>query len=284
MPSQLKLIKLKNTTSDSLKMTCIIGGKCEDGVVLIADRKIVDKETERVSYAEKISSNYNPIVFASSGSTIQYRNFKRDALHALQPLTNSQHNYKDTKFSPRVSGAVNTYSINFNSKKILEPDNSVILFSYIDKLQTTIRELRKNNNRDFDVLFCTQTQDRGAVIHYLHHDGTPEDIYDFKIIGDGEKLASVFVSPLYNSNISMNDFALIGYFTIKYIDKFELHNGVGLGGQKPQVWFIPNHGNLYRDIDCPQLIESFEFKTNMMISNFLKSGLSKLLDRKCDVS
>ena len=56
-----------------------------------------------------------------------------------------------------------------------------------------------------------------------------------KIIGDGEKLASMFVSPLYHPNITMNDFALIGYFTIKYIDKFELHNCIGLGGQKPQV-------------------------------------------------
>jgi hypothetical protein len=278
MPSKPKLIKLKNTANDSLRMTCIIGGKCKDGVVLIADRKIVDKETERVSYAEKISSNYYPIVFASSGSTIQYGNFKRDALHALQPLTNSQHNYQDTKFSPRLSGAVNTYSINFNSQGILEPDNSIKLFSYIDKLQTTVKELRKNNNRDFDVLFCTQTQDKGAVIHYLHHDGTPEDIYEFKIIGDGEKLASMFVSPLYNPKTRMNDFALIGYFTVKYIDKFELHNGIGLGGQKPQVWFIPNHGHLYRDKDCPQLIESFEFKTNKMISNFLESGLNKLLD------
>jgi hypothetical protein len=279
MPSKPKLIKLKNTANDSLGMTCIIGGKCKDGVVLIADRKIIDKETERVSYAEKISSNYNPIVFASSGSTIQYGNFKRNALHALQPLTNSPHNYQDTKISPRVSGAVNTYSLNFNSQGILEPDNSVKLFSYINKLQTTVKELRRNNNRDFDVLFCTQTQDRGAVIHYLHHDGTPEDIYDFKIIGDGEKIALMFVSPLYHPNISMNDFAIIGYFTIKYIDKFELHNGIGLGGQKPQVWFIPNHGNLYRDKDCPQLIESFELKTNKMINNFLEYGLNKLLDK-----
>ena len=282
MPSKPKLIKLKNTANDSLGMTCIIGGKCKDGVVLIADRKIVDKETERVSYAEKISSNYNPIVFASSGSTIQYGNFKNDALLALQPSIKSQSNSENDinkTYSPRASGAVDTYVIDFNPKVVLSNDNSVKLFSYIRLLQTRVRELRQENKLDFDVLFCTQTTDRGAVIHYIDKNGTVEDINQFKIIGGGEILASMFVAPLWHENISMNDFALIGYFTIKYIDKFGLHNGVGLGGQKPQVWFIPNHGNLYRDKDCPQLIESFELKTNKIINNFLEYGLNKLLDK-----
>ena len=202
MPSKPKLIKLKHTANEPFRMTCIIGGKCKDGVVLVADRKIVDKETEHISWAEKISSEYYPIVFASSGSTIQYGNFKREALLALQPLAKPISNLKpkgeNINHFPRTSGAVNTYNINFNSQGILEPDNSVKLFPYLKTLQTTVKELRKNNNLGFDVLFCNQTQDRGAVIHYLHHDGTPEDIYEFKIIGDGEKLALMFVAPIWN--------------------------------------------------------------------------------------
>jgi 20S proteasome alpha/beta subunit len=35
-------------------MTCIIGGKCKDGIVLIADRKITDEETNQVEYKEKL--------------------------------------------------------------------------------------------------------------------------------------------------------------------------------------------------------------------------------------
>ena len=94
-----------------------------------------------------------------------------------------------------------------------------------------------------------------------------------------KNLFLMFVSPLWNTSIIMNEFALIGYFTIKYIDKFELHNGIGLYGDRPQVWFIPNEGPLLRDRDCPQLIDSFEYNTNKMLQNFKKDGINLFL--KC---
>ncbi len=34
--------------------------------------------------------------------------------------------------------------------------------------------------------------------------------------------------------------AELGYFIIKFIEKFELDNSVGLATRKPQIWFIPD--------------------------------------------
>ena len=36
-------------------MTCIIGGKCKDGVVIIADKKIIDPETSLTGSSQNLS-------------------------------------------------------------------------------------------------------------------------------------------------------------------------------------------------------------------------------------
>ena len=48
-------------------MTYILGAKCEDGVVLIADRKITYPDG-RVEYQDKLSRHYYPIVLGGAGS------------------------------------------------------------------------------------------------------------------------------------------------------------------------------------------------------------------------
>jgi hypothetical protein len=52
-------------------MTCIIGAKCIDSVVLIGDKKITDEKTNQVEYKEKLfifkkDRFYYPIVVGSS--------------------------------------------------------------------------------------------------------------------------------------------------------------------------------------------------------------------------
>ncbi|MGC2383001.1 MAG: hypothetical protein WA631_07840 [Nitrososphaeraceae archaeon] len=45
----------------------VLGAKCEDGVVLIADRKITHPDG-RVEYQDKLSRHYYPIVLGGAGS------------------------------------------------------------------------------------------------------------------------------------------------------------------------------------------------------------------------
>jgi hypothetical protein len=44
----------------------------------------------------------------------------------------------------------------------------------------------------------------------------------------------------------MNDVGEIAYFIIKCADRFKTDINVGLEGQKPLVWLIPNDGTIER--------------------------------------
>lgn len=70
-------------------MTCIIGGKCIDGVALVGDKKITDEETRQVEYKEKLfifkkEGLFYPIVVGSSGTIDLYDKFKREAIEELK--------------------------------------------------------------------------------------------------------------------------------------------------------------------------------------------------------
>jgi hypothetical protein len=79
----------------------------------------------------------------------------------------------------------------------------------------------------------------------------------------------------------MEGFARLAYFIIKYLDKFQIDAGIGLDNvepyDKPQMWFIPDIGELYQGHERPQLVDQFESDTNKMLDNWKDYGISKLL-------
>ena len=81
----------------------------------------------------------------------------------------------------------------------------------------------------------------------------------------------------------MEKFTELGFFVLKYIDRFGIDNKVGLLGELPLVWFIPHTGNIIR-IDDKTLLDRWNNRTDEMLKNYEKYGIEKLLDRKCDDS
>ena len=73
MSPSSRLIKAKKVI-EKPKMTCIIGRVCDDGIVLIADRKVTH-ENDNVTSEEKIFYEYHPFVIASSGYITPFKNF-----------------------------------------------------------------------------------------------------------------------------------------------------------------------------------------------------------------
>ncbi len=67
-------------------MTCIIGGKYVEGVVLVGDRKIF-YAGQPPSYREKIRKDYTPIVTSGAGKAGLYDTFQTKALEQLQDQT-----------------------------------------------------------------------------------------------------------------------------------------------------------------------------------------------------
>jgi hypothetical protein len=58
-------------------MTCIIGGKCSDGVVLISDSKIT-YDDHPPDYITKLHMEYHPIITCGAGSTDLYDIFREN--------------------------------------------------------------------------------------------------------------------------------------------------------------------------------------------------------------
>jgi hypothetical protein len=101
-------------------MTCIIGGICSDGIALIADKKVVDRDTEMVEFKEKLfifqqESFYYPIVVGSSGTIALYEKFKRAAIEEIKKINPVQppfdyRNFDSGNFD--VSGRLYFYNEN----------------------------------------------------------------------------------------------------------------------------------------------------------------------------
>lgn len=80
-------------------MTYILGSKCKDGVVLIADRKITYPDG-RVEYQDKLSRYYYPIVLGGAGSTPMLNNFADNVLRQTQKITGTSSVSSAVFFNP----------------------------------------------------------------------------------------------------------------------------------------------------------------------------------------
>ena len=275
-----KLKKLNHIDNEPYRMTCIIGGKCNGGVVLVADRKIRDKEMGTVTFEEKLISKYFPIVFGASGSNILFKKFLPQSLYLLQPKTDNNNIFKQKTFPVSVSGEVHIYPPD-SKPVIVNKDNSVNFFPYIKQLENIVKSFNTEYPRlEIEILIGLKTINNNSLLVFIDKNGTSEDIHTYRIIGSGTSKASSWIHPLYRKDISMEEFAKLGYFVIKYLDKFNLDDGVGLNGLKPQIWFIPNINDSFQLEDVPSLRDKFELETNKMLDNFEKYGIEKLLDRK----
>jgi 20S proteasome alpha/beta subunit len=255
-------------------MTCIISGKCSDGVVLSADRKIVDEDTRDVTYRQKLYQYYNPIVVGSSGHIGPFDNFRREALKAAQNIT--PETSIDLKSQYEISGIVHAYQTTTHAR----PQKSVInLYPYIEKLSEIIRKYKtKYSTYDFDVIFAAQTQEKGAFLEYIDISGLPSDIYDsYKILGTGNIVANAFLKSIWSKNISMDDFGELCYFIIKYFDKFEIDYTIGLGGIKPQIWFVPDDLSKQVAEADESTLGNYEKHSNRIFENLKQYGIKQLL-------
>jgi hypothetical protein len=60
-------------------------------------------------------------------------------------------------------------------------------------------------------------------------------------IGIGSVFAEPFLKNIWNSNLKMSSIAALGWFIIQYIEDYQLHSSIGIGGNYPQIWFIPDN-------------------------------------------
>jgi 20S proteasome alpha/beta subunit len=190
-------------------MTFILGSRCSDGVILIADRKVTlsDGELGFDFDRDKLFGILSHIVLGSSGSTDSFELFRLNAM-----------SYVRTNVVP------------------------------IDDIVLKLSELTHNINKkyewrydtDFDVLIAMQYKDRMSSLTYVSSNGLPHPVNKYHTSGSGSKYAKIFLQKIWNENMTMKQVAEVGYFIIKYIEEFELDLSVGVGYKRPQIWFLPD--------------------------------------------
>ena len=74
--------------------------------------------------------------------------------------------------------------------------------------------------------------------------------------------------------MTMKQVAELGYFAIKYIERYSLDLSVGVNNDKPQIWFIPDDHVSYRP-DTMALNE-LERKTEINLKRLEENRLHKL--------
>ena len=222
-------------------MTYVLGARCSDGVVLVADKKVTSDSGATVKFESKIFWDTG-IFIGYSGSDITNLNFRYDASQIIGRL-------KQTEKQVEVQGLVRE------------------LEDVLRKINTRYGERVLQTN---DVLIAAKLRDpQLATLRYIAPEGAGSEILEYKAIGTGAPYGAVFLKRLWrNRNLTMNRVAEVGYFIIKYIETLGLDSTVGVGSERPQIVFLPNTGDAHEANE--ETLTRFENATKIGLEAHIK--------------
>jgi hypothetical protein len=149
-------------------------------------------------------------------------------------------------------------------------------YSYLDDLKEIVKYKKEAKAYPFDALVAIQTKDRGARFHYINAYGAMGEHEDYLIGGsDTSRIISlVFLKPILNRDIVMSRFLRDAFFIIIFIDRFHLDNTVRLGGNMPQIWLIPDSGQVQ---EVPPIsLRGVNQTVDKLLDNWEESGINRL--------
>lgn len=188
-------------------VTYILGSKCHDGVVLIADRKVTMGAD--YTFADKIHNPFTGVVWGTAG----YQAFYND-------LNN------------RVT------------VRLGHTPTSIEQFLIIvgEAYEKTVDIYGERVRSQLAILIAQRTR-AWAELYYSAYYGAPALIPQFQAIGGGSPFGSILVKEFFriHRDPSMYEVAQLGYLVIKVIEEFELDSTVGVGEGHPQIWFLPHN-------------------------------------------
>jgi 20S proteasome alpha/beta subunit len=190
-------------------LTVIIGAKCSDGVVMVADKKLTDI-FGRIppEFTNKISGDLRHVLMGYTGLREIFDIFRK-AIVGDWLLT------------------LNTEPYTFDN--------------YITRCCPMIRALNgiaRGPNYHIQLLIGKH-QLRNTQLYYIDDKGKENKISDYIAIGSGKGEADIICKDLEHNNITMKEFAKHAYFAIMDMNKY--HPGLGVGvepGGVPRVTYL----------------------------------------------
>ncbi len=233
--------------AERMKMTCIIGARCKDGVLLAGDTRIL--RGHKISHQYKILQPHEiPVVYASSGAT----------------------GLMDT-FLKRVE--VLLAAISKGELKLESMD------MFKEKLEDTILEIHnrymhRNPSLVLDVFVGYKSLEDKAGLYHVYPFGFSEDVKEFDIIGSGRPYVLPLIQSLYQPDITLNEMSSVCCYILGLINELQIDASVG--GLPQIVWIKDNkekgeNGFLqWDDESVKKVIEGFKNEDNKYkLSNVL---------------
>ncbi len=229
-------------------MTFILGSRCKDGVVLVADRRITSSDGSYSGLGDKLFHNVDLTVWGASGNLDYFESFKERVKVAMQDR-----------------GRVPAHHFIL----LVEDVHAALLKNYGTAVV-----------RDFAVLIASRIGAK-SQLNFVGVWGGHRPVNTYETIGSGTPYGAAFLKTLWKSSMGMKDVAELGYFVIKLIENKELDASVGVERGHPQVWFLPDnpqtpdstYGNevtirAANEIELDGMAESVKRKLDLFDSGF----------------
>ncbi len=206
------------------KMTLVIGSRCKDGVVLIADRKITttnEFNSIGFDYKNKLFGILDGVIFGSSGSTDSFELFREYVLEQVRKsiremIANDERNQHEITY-----------------------DNIILALCDIVLDMNKKRDFMKDYY--FELLVAIRHPDKPSTLTWIMGAGVKRLIERYHTLGIGGIFAKEFLDKLWYPEITMKKLASLAYFIIKHIEDNKLHSAVGIEKYPPHIWFIPDN-------------------------------------------
>jgi 20S proteasome alpha/beta subunit len=236
-------------------MTCIVGVVCQDGIVIVGDKKV--KAGEMTYYENKIIpvEKYENLVVAAAGFLDVREKFVQDMrnLHLLEKKG-------IVKKDPSRGFVGLTEDVAHRIYEIYGPRYKAEGLDY--------------ESEAFEALVCHKPKLARPFLYDVDAVGTSSKVSDYKVIGTGAQYAYVFIKPTYSNKADMDDMAVIATFIIRLIDQYKIDDSIGADEEgKVQIWKFPNKSDPY-EVDGSELQKLLDDAENRLkkFSNFLVLG------------
>lgn len=221
-------------------MTLVVGAVCKDGVVIVADKKVV--EGGDVTSQDKIHLLPNlGVGFSGAGLSDLLEKFLNRTFINIE----------------EKNKALRRQLIEQNPKIKEEEINQIVSpYAYANQFVEDCEGILmgiKSNYQDIVQKYPNSLQIllgfRGgneAELHYLDIDGCLDSPRKtFMAIGSGSPYAQTFLKEVWNENITMEQMAKIICFIVKYVETSRLDNFVGEG---VQALFVPKLDKRFQEL------------------------------------
>lgn len=223
--------------SQAPRLTVIIGAKCSDGIVLVADRKFTTEFDESVYYDTKLFGDLSHVTMGFTGKEKIFNIFRKcivgDVIINRDSMDN---NYTFTDLIPRMAQLVKEINQNLSQPNVY----------------TSFQLLVAKHNFE------------NSVLYYINSDGETKRVQNYMSIGSGQNVADEFCSHLKNNEIKMTEFTKHAYLAIEHMNYLP-RSRVGIEKDNiPTIRYLEYHSENDREPSQEEIEECKIYVANKM--------------------